>query len=162
VWEVGVPFSAKLTPSGGSGTYTFALEGTLPSGLVLGPDGSIVGTPRSAGVSRATVKVTDSEGRDLDFAANFAIAARLAVSTASLRPGTVGKLYRARLASTGGVPAKKWKVSKGPLPKGLRFDTATGILSGTPTKAGRYSVTFQVTDGLKVVAKKTLRIVVAA
>src|SRR5262249_34358041 len=37
VWEVGVPFSAKLTPSGGSGTYTFALgAGSLPSGLALG------------------------------------------------------------------------------------------------------------------------------
>ena len=47
---------------------------------------------------------------------------------------------------------------KGPLPKGVRFDPALGILSGTPTKAGRYRVTFQVTDGLKVVAKKTLRI----
>ena len=47
---------------------------------------------------------------------------------------------------------------KGPLPKGIRFDPTLGILSGTPTKAGRYRVTFQVTDGLKVVAKKTLRI----
>ena len=47
---------------------------------------------------------------------------------------------------------------KGPLPKGVRFDPTLGILSGTPTKAGRYRVTFQVTDGLKVVAKKTLRI----
>ena len=49
---------------------------------------------------------------------------------------------------------------KGPLPKGIRFDPALGLLSGTPTKAGRYRapVTFQVTDGLKVVAKKTLRI----
>ena len=47
---------------------------------------------------------------------------------------------------------------KGPLPKGVRFDPRLGVLSGTPTKAGRYRVTFQVTDGLKVVAKKTLRI----
>jgi hypothetical protein len=160
VWEVGVPFSAKLTPSGGSGTYSFALAGSLPSGLALGPDGTIVGTPRSAGVSRATVKLTDSEGRELDYALNFAIAGRLAVSTVSLKPGTVGKLYRAKLTSTGGVPVRKWKVSKGPLPKGLRLDTATGIVSGMPTKAGSYSVTFQVTDRLEVVAKKTLRIVV--
>jgi hypothetical protein len=31
-------------------------------------------------------------------------------------------------------------------------------LSGTPTKAGRYRLRFQVTDGLNVVAVKTLRI----
>ena len=161
-WEVGVPFSAKLTPSGGSGTYTIALgDGALPTGLVLGPDGTISGTPRAAGVFRATVKVTDNEGRTLDYPASFGVAARVAVSTPALRPGKVGKRYRAKLASTGGLPVKKWKVLKGPLPKGIQFDRTLGVLSGTPTKAGSYRVTFEVTDGLKVVAKKTLRIVVA-
>jgi hypothetical protein len=159
---VGVPFSAKLTPSGGSGTYTTALsDGALPTGLVLGPDGTISGTPRAAGVFRATVKVTDNEGRTLDYPASFGVAARVAVSTPALRPGKVGKRYRAKLASTGGLPVKKWKVLKGPLPKGIHFDRTLGVLSGTPTKAGSYRVTFEVTDGLKVVAKKTLRIVVA-
>ena len=161
-WEVGVPFSAKLTPSGGSGTFTFALgSGTLPTGLVLGPDGTVSGTPRAAGVFRATVKLSDSEGRTLDYAANFGVAARLAVGTVALKPAKVGRLYRAKLVSTGGVPVKKWKVLTGPLPKGIRFDPTLGTLAGTPTKAGSYRVTFQVTDGLKVVAKKTLRIVVA-
>jgi Putative Ig domain len=161
-WEVGLPFSAKLTTSGGSGTYTIALgSGALPTGLTLGPDGTISGTPSAAGVFHATVRFADSEGRTLDYAANFGVAARVAVSTVALKPGKVGHLYRAKLASTGGVPVKKWKVLAGPLPKGLRFDPTLGTLSGTPTKAGRYRVTFQVTDGLKVVAKKTLRIVVA-
>jgi hypothetical protein len=161
-WEVGLPFSAKLTPSGGSGTYTIALgAGSLPTGLTLGPDGTISGTPSAAGVFSATVRFTDTEGRTLDYAAHFGIAARLAVSTVALKPGKVGRLYRARLATTGGLPVKKWKVLAGPLPKGLHFDPTLGTLSGTPTKAGKYKVTFQVTDGLKVVAKKTFRIVVA-
>jgi large repetitive protein len=162
VWEVDLPFSAKLTPSGGSGTYTTALgAGSLPTGLTLGPDGTISGTPSAAGVFSAAVRFTDTEGRTLDYAAHFGIAGRLAVSTVALKPGKVGRLYRARLATTGGVPVKKWKVLAGPLPKGLHFDPTLGTLSGTPTKAGRYRVTFQVTDGLKVVAKKTFRIVVA-
>lgn len=161
-WEVGLPFSAKLTPSGGSGTFTFALgSGTLPTGLVLGPDGTVSGTPRAAGVFRATVKLSDTEGRTLDYAANFGVAARLAVGTVALKPAKVGRLYRAKLVSTGGVLAKKWKVFTGPLPKGIRFDPTLGTLAGTPTRAGSYRVTFQVTDGLKVVAKKMLRIVVA-
>ena len=162
VWEVGLPFSAKLTPSGGSGTYTLTLgAGTLPTGLTLGPDGTISGTPSAAGVFRATVRVTDSESRTLDYAANFGVAAQLAVSTIALKPAKVGHVYRAKLSSTGGVPLKKWKVLAGPLPKGLHFDPTLGTLAGTPTKPGSYRVTFQVTDGLKVVAKKTLRIVVA-
>jgi len=161
-WEVDLPFSAKLTPSGGSGTYTVALgAGSLPTGLTLGPDGTISGTPSATGVFRATVRFTDSEGRTLDYAANFGVAARLAVSTIALKPAKVGRLYRAKLASTGGLPVRKWKVLAGPLPKGLHFAPTLGTLTGTPTKAGRYKVTFQVTDGLKVVAKKSFRIVVA-
>ena len=161
-WEVDLAFSAKLTPSGGSGTYTVALgAGALPTGLTLGPDGTISGTPSAAGIFRATVRFTDSEGRTLDYAANFGVADRLAVSTIALKPAKVGHLYRAKLASTGGLPVRKWKVLAGPLPKGLHFAPTLGTLSGTPTKAGRYKVTFQVTDGLKVVAKKSFRIVVA-
>jgi large repetitive protein len=160
-WEVGVPFSAKLTPSGGSATYTFTLkDGTLPTGLVLGADGALSGTPRAAGVFRATATLGDNEGRTLDYALNFGVAERLAVSTLALKPGKVGRLYRAKLASTGGLPVKKWKALTA-LPKGVRLTPALGTLSGKPTKAGNYRVTFQVMDGLKVVAKKTLRIVVA-
>ncbi len=158
-WEVGVPFSAKLTPAGGSGTYTFALAaGSLPTGLALAADGTVAGTPRAAGVSNATLRLTDNEGRTADYAANFGVAARLKVSTLALRPGKVGRLYRARLTSTGGLLPRTWRVTSGPLPRGIRLDRKLGTLSGTPTKAGRYRVTFQVTDGLKVVAKKTLRI----
>jgi hypothetical protein len=161
-WEVGVPFSAKLAASGGSGTYTWAIAtGTLPSGFTLGADGTVSGTTQTAGSSQATLRLTDTEGRTADFAANFAVAARLAVTTLALKPGRVGKLYRARVTSTGGLLPKAWKITKGPLPRGVRFDRTTGVLSGTPTKAGRYRVTFQITDGLKVVATKTLRIDIA-
>jgi hypothetical protein len=161
-WEVGVAFAAKLTPSGGSGTYTITLgSGALPTGLTLGPDGTISGTPSATGVFHATARLADSEGRTLDYAANFGVVPRLAVGTVALKPAKVGRLYRAKLTSTGGVPAKKWKVLTGTLPKGIHFDRILGTLSGTPTKPGSYRVTFQVTDGLKVVAKKSLRIVVA-
>ena len=104
------------------------------------------------------LRLSDNEGRTSDYAANFAVAARLAVSTLLLKPGKVGKLYRSRVAATGGVLPKAWRITAGKLPKGVRFDRKLGLLSGTPTKAGRYRLTFQVTDGLKVVAKKTLRI----
>jgi Putative Ig domain len=159
LWEVGVPFASKLTPSGGSGNYTYAIaSGSLPTGLALAADGTVSGTPRTAGVYRATLRLSDDEGRSLDYAANFGVAARLAVSTLLLKPGKVGKLYRSRVAATGGVLPKAWRITAGKLPKGVRFDRKLGLVSGTPTKAGRYRLTFQVTDGLKVVATKTLRI----
>ena len=76
----------------------------------------------------------------------------------ALRLGKFGRLDRAKVTSSYGVLPRVWKIAKGPLPKGVRFDRKLGVLSGVPTKAGRYRVTFQVTDGLKVVATKTLRI----
>jgi hypothetical protein len=161
VWEISVPFAAKLTPSGGSGTYTFSMaQGELPTGIVLAADGTLAGRPRVAGVFRATLRLADNEGRTLDYAANFVVAQKLAVSTLALRQGKVGRAYRARLKASGGVNPKTWRVAKGPLPRGIRLDRRLGILSGAPTRGGSYRVTFEVRDGLKVVAKKTLRIVV--
>lgn len=161
-WEVAVPLSAKLTPSGGSGTYTFTIAaGALPTGLALAADGTLAGRPRAAGVFRATLRLTDNEGRTLDYAANFAVAQRLTVSTLALRPGKVDRAYRAQLKASGGVNPKTWRVVRGPLPRGIRLDRKLGILSGVPTKPGSYRVTFEARDGLKVVTKKTFRIVVA-
>ncbi len=158
-WEVGVPFSAKLAATGGSGTYTWSVaSGALPTGFALAADGTVAGTTRTPGSSQATLRLADTEGRTADYAANFLVAPRLAVSTLALRPGKVGRLYRAKLSATGGVLPKTWKIVRGPLPRGIRFDRKLGLVSGTPTKAGRYRVTFQVTDALKVVALKTLRI----
>ena len=162
LWEVGVPFSAALAPSGGNGTYTVALtEGALPTGLAVAADGTISGTPSAPGISRATIRVTDGEGRTLDYVATFGVAAKLTVSTQLLRPGKVGKLYRAKLKTAGGLPPRTWRAVAGKFPKGVRLDRALGAVSGVPRRAGSYKVTFEVKDGLKVTAKKTLRIVVA-
>jgi hypothetical protein len=162
-WEVGVPFSAKLTGSGGTGSYTWALgSGSLPTGFVLGPDGTLAGRTTAPGSFQAVLRLSDDEGRTAEYAATFLVASRLAVSTLALKPGKVGRPYRARVSATGGVVPKTWRIVRGPLPRGVRFDRTLGLLSGTPTKAGRYRVTFQVTDALKVVALKTLRIDVLA
>ena len=112
-WEVGVPFSAKLTPSGGSGSYSFAIgSGSLPTGLALAADGTVSGTPRTAGVYQAILRLSDSEGRTFDYAANFAVAGRLAVDTLLLKAGKVGKLYRSRVTATGGVLPKAWRITR--------------------------------------------------
>lgn len=47
---VGFAYSQTLEASGGDGAYLWAQEGgTMPPGLVLGPDGSISGTPTATG-----------------------------------------------------------------------------------------------------------------
>jgi large repetitive protein len=159
--EVSVPFQAMLTASGGTGTYTWALaSGTLPAGLTLA-DGAIAGTPTTAGVFPFAVTATDPEGRVATYAGRITVAPKLTVSTLLVRPGRVGKLYRSKLSTLGGVKPTTWRVLRGPLPRGIRLDRTTGQLSGIPKRAGVFRVTFEATDELEVVAAKTFRIVVA-
>ena len=163
VWEVGVPFTGKLAATGGTGTFTWTLaEGALPTGVALAADGTLVGKPSAAGLFRATLRLSDTEARTADYPAVFNVAPRLTVRTLKLRKGKVGRLYRAKVVATGGVLPKKWKITKGPLPRGIRFDRTLGVLSGTPKRPGRYRVAFEARDGLKVVAKKTLLIEILA
>ncbi len=158
--EVSAPFEAMLTASGGNGTYAWALtSGALPSGLLF-TDGAISGTPTVAGVYPVTVTVTDTEGRVANYPSRIVVAAKLAVSTLLLRPGRVGKVYAAKVATAGGVKPATWRIFIGPLPRGVRFDRVTGRLFGIPSRPGRYRVTFEATDTLGVTAKKTLSIVI--
>lgn len=163
LWEVGVPFAAKLEASGGTDTYSWSLgDGALPTGLALAAGGTVAGTPRAAGPFHATIRLTDDEGRTADYPTVFGIALRLAISTLELRRGKVGHLYRAKLATTGGVLPKKWEVKSGSLPRGIRFDRRRGVLSGTPTRPGRYRLVFEATDTLNVRSTRTLVVDVLA
>ena len=74
-------------------------------------------------------------------------AAAPSISTSSPLPaGTVKKPYSQTLAATGGTGTYSWSVSAGTLPAGLNL-SAAGVLSGTPTAAGTFNFTFQVTGG---------------
>lgn len=160
--EVSLPFEATLAATGGSGTYTWSLtSGALPPGLTV-TDGAIAGTPTTAGAYPFTATVTDTEGRVSNYPARILVAAKLAISTLLLRPGKVGKLYAAKLRTLGGVKPTTWRIARGPLPRGIRFDRTLGQLSGIPKRSGRYRVIFEATDSLGVKATRSYLIVVAA
>ena len=61
------------------------------------------------------------------------------ITTADLPYGTVGVEYNQTLTATGNTPIK-WKIIYGSLPDGL-FLTADDIISGTPSKMGRFDFT---------------------
>jgi hypothetical protein len=160
--EIGVRFQKFLTATGGFGTYTWALaSGTLPPGIILGSKGALAGWPQEPGTFEFSISVTDQEQRVTAYDGEIVVAAHLAIATLALKPGKVGKAYKAKLVSSGGVAPVAWKLTRGPLPKGIRFDRRTGTLSGTPTKAGGYTVVFEIRDALGVVAKKAYRLRIA-
>ena len=104
--EVGVPFEAEFTVAGGNETYgSWALVSTsaLPRGLTLAPDGTISGTPRQAGRFPFSITISDTEAptpRTTTFSGVINVAAKLDIVTQRVRPGKVGKLYRAKLVSS--------------------------------------------------------------
>jgi hypothetical protein len=156
--EVNQPFNLALTASGGKQAYAWSLANgsTLPAGLTLDTaTGTISGTPTTAGASAATVTLTDSLGLTSTVNLNFAVVQQVTVVKSPLRTAKVGRKYRARLLSQGGVPPKRWAVIRGRLPKGIRLNAATGALTGTPTAAGKKRFTIRVTDKLGALSQAT-------
>lgn len=160
--EVNVAFTATLSAAGGSGTYTWAVaSGTLPAGVVFDPTSATVsGTPEQSGRFPFSISATDSEGRVTTSDATLLVAAELAIKTTQLRPAKLGRPYKAKLRTTGGVAPVKWKILRGTLPRGLGFAKKLGTFVGTPRQPGTYRVTVQATDALGVKSQQTYTIVV--
>ena len=61
-----------------------------------------------------------------------------------------------------GVQPATWRVKRGPLPRGMRFDRKLGLLYGTPTRARTYRMQFEAQDALRVRSAGTVTLVVKA
>lgn len=77
-----------------------------------------------------------------------------------LQDGKMFEDYVARTVVVGGNTPYAASVSQGTLPAGLVLDSATGVLSGTPTESGTFALTISATDadGTKVSKAFTLQI----
>jgi hypothetical protein len=131
----------------------------LPTGLsVDAATGLITGTPTTPGPYWVTLTATDSSGAM--GAANFtwAITAPVTPVTPTVTVAAQGSSWD--LAGTAITPLAlmardteagatfTWSATG--LPAGLSIGSSTGIVSGTPTTAGAYPVTFTATDNLGV------------
>ena len=75
--------------------------------------------------------------------------------------GKLGVAYSDTLSASGGVTPYAWSVSAGALPAGMTLGASSGVLGGTPTVAGTFSFTVQVTDADNETATEAVSLVIA-
>ncbi|MGJ4947436.1 beta strand repeat-containing protein [Bradyrhizobium sp. HKCCYLS20291] len=154
-----------VTGSGGTGTLTYAVSPTLPTGLSFNTtNGQITGTPTvPTAATTFTVTVTDTNSATatatFSLTVNGPVAATTAVPSSTL-PINQAVTPFAPVTGSGGTGALTYAVSPG-LPTGLSFNTSNGQISGTPTAttaAATYTVT--VTDTVSASASATFSLAV--
>lgn len=162
-------YSFGLQVSGGSGSYNWSIvSGNLPRELGLDPNtGQIFGRPTQSGSFEFEVQALDNQSGQVARQRLFILVSdsnsgvnTLSVLTSSLPSGVVDRGYSQRLEVTGGVAPFSWTVSAGALPDGLRLNTSTGEISGTPTLRGEETFTVRVTDGQGRTQSRTLSITI--
>ncbi|MFK7698670.1 autotransporter domain-containing protein [Pseudomonas caspiana] len=120
------PLHGVATANGTSMTYT-------PTAGYSGTDSFTYTANNATGSSSpATVSITVTQPT-------------LALTPSSLPGGQIGTSYSQSFSAAGGTAPYSY-ASSGTVPTGLNFDSANGVLNGTPTSVGSYNFTITVTD----------------
>jgi Concanavalin A-like lectin/glucanases superfamily/Putative Ig domain/Bacterial Ig-like domain len=133
----------------------------LPDGLTITSGGLISGSPTAACTCAVTVRATDGFGLVGSAAFTWTIAPLPVLTNPGAQSSQLGTTVSLALAVTGGTAPFAWAVTTpGPwgatgLPPGLSLNTATGVISGSPTTIGAADVTVSVTDALGKSASAT-------
>jgi hypothetical protein len=160
---INVPYSRVLAASGGSEPYRWVLDnGSLPPGITLSQFGELTGTPTSAGTFNFVARVTDAASNSTTKAFTLIVkaAAPLTITTRDLPRGSVGASYSQQLGASGGQTPYTWSIQSGNLPEGLSINSTTGIIQGTPERAGTSSFVLKLTDATSASVTATLSIII--
>ena len=156
---VGVAYNQKLEATGGVPPYTFVAApgspfnpNSLPAGLSLASDGTLSGTPTTAGNFTFVVNVTDAAQGQGSTSVMMTINPPFTITTTSLAQGAIGVAYSQQIQASGGTTPYAFTVI-GALPPGLTLSPA-GVLSGTPTSAGTSTFNIRATDANGLVANR--------
>jgi hypothetical protein len=159
-----------LAATGGAGAYSWTWAAgagsSIPSGMTLNKStGAINGTPGVSGTFSIVVTAIDAASNTAATTFSLTVYPPFSITTAALPGGTVNATYTStQLAATGGSGNYTWSwtaAAGSSLPAGMTFSPG-GVLAGTPTTHGSYSVVIKVKDlTLNVTSSTTFPIAIA-
>ncbi|MGO9325848.1 MAG: DUF4038 domain-containing protein [Terracidiphilus sp.] len=139
---VGSAFSYQIAATNSPTSYGAT---GLPAGLTVNSaTGLISGTPTAEGTSTVMLSATNSGGTgNATLTVTIAAVTSAPVITSALTAsGTVGSAFSYQIAATN-LPTSYGATG---LPAGLTVNSATGLISGTPTAKGTSTVTLSATN----------------
>ena len=137
---VGSAFSYQITATNSPTSYAAT---SLPAGLSVNTStGLISGTPTAAGTSSVALSATNGSGAGHATLTLTVTVGPPVITSSTSASGTVGSAFSYQITATNS-PTSYAATS---LPPGLSVNTATGLVSGTPTAAGTSSVALSATN----------------
>jgi len=165
--EIGLGYTAvSPTATGGAAPYAWDIsEGALPTGLVMGTDGQVTGTPTNLGTYLFTVRVADSVGGIATLTSSVSISKRLVVTGTPCTPRSPCSVEAGCATVCGtfafhadGIGPYSYAVTSGALPTGMGLNglSLTNAFPAPPSSAGRdWVFTVRVTDAIGATAQTT-------
>ncbi|MBW8355015.1 MAG: autotransporter domain-containing protein [Pseudomonas sp.] len=156
------PITLNIT--GGAAT-SVAVASAASHGTASASGTSITYTPTAgfSGADSFTYTATNASGTSSPATVTITVSApTLVLTPASLGAGTAGSAYSATLSVSGGTAPYSYSISSGSLPAGLSLNTASGLISGTPSTSGTANLTITATDANGATGSQAYSITIAA